>query len=260
MMKKEGDLDRMVLFVYSDHGSRFEKLRNTYIGRIESRMPMLLILIPEWMQKKYPELKRSIELNTQRLVTVYDLYQTTVDILHKNFKKPTVQVYKHKVRGISLFRAVPEDRSCADAAIPESFCACYKSSAINVTNNTFISRIAEKIVEVINKKLSNHPQCQKLSLSTVFSAAEVSLGLKHVGTSHNTLSFYRFAKPEGNRQGYIIDLETIPGNARFEASCEYSSNAGLKITGNIDRTNMYGNQSACVDDKILKTFCFCKLT
>lgn len=137
----EGLFNRTVLFVLGDHGNRMDFIRRTKVGTIEDRMPMVTVILPEWINKKYPSWKKSLQDNRMRLTSTYDIYATfrhvlstmnnktkstdieprfLNNILDKNvrdhFKAPSV--------GISLFESVPLNRDCDDAGVAQWFCVC----------------------------------------------------------------------------------------------------------------------------------------
>ena len=256
-MKDHGFLDKTVVIFFSDHGSRFEDIRNTFVGRMESRMPMLHILLPEHIKKRYPSVDIKLTKNTKRLLSHFDVYQTLVDILNKNYGNPSTQYYNGEKRGISLFHEVPDSRSCVDANIPADFCACYNSKPVNITENPAVLTVAKGIVNYVNNLVSNESKCKPLKLNRILSAAEMTQGLKFLDTHHNGYSLYRFFGPEKSRKSFTVIVETVPGFATFDASCEVSQNGELYSVNNVDRTNAYGNQSSCISVPRLKQYCFC---
>ena len=124
-MKESKHLENSVLIYFSDHGLRTSPYRNTPIGRIEDKMPMVTIVIPDHIKKKYPHLHENMVANQNRLTTPYDIYETLSDILHEKFNKEETTESNTLPRGISLFSPIPEDRSCYDAGISEIYCPCF---------------------------------------------------------------------------------------------------------------------------------------
>jgi hypothetical protein len=59
-----------------DHGPRNDEIRNTPIGRVEERMPLLSIIIPEHIKRKYPHLEENLQTNENQLTSPYDLHET----------------------------------------------------------------------------------------------------------------------------------------------------------------------------------------
>lgn len=49
-------LNETILFVLSDHGHRFDAIRESVIGRLEERLPFFSITIPPAIRHRYPEI------------------------------------------------------------------------------------------------------------------------------------------------------------------------------------------------------------
>lgn len=261
-LKDDGHLENTVLIVFSDHGSRIEQLRNTAVGRLEDRMPMLHIVLPEWLKTKYPNMHKAMQENTNRLTTAFDIHQTISDILTQSIDQPSKSFIKNKARGISLFQPVPSDRSCADAWVPESYCPCYTSVVVDVTNNPVIDSIAAAMVQDINKLFSHLPECVELTLHKVRDARQIQQAMEYMHSEQTGLtgiSVFQFFQPEKDHKNrYELSIETVPGHGIFEASYIVFGRKSISLLGEIVRTNRYGNQSDCVTDKRLKPFCYCR--
>lgn len=243
--------DSFFIFM-SDHGHRFDSIRSTLIGRIEERMPLLLMTIPKNFKNKYVLATKNLQQNTKRLTSPYDMHQTLKDIISFSFMGEDKPNYTNK--GISLFKPIPEERTCADAGISENYCTCYKSKSVNITTN-IIRRMGMFIVSEINKLLSPKSRCHKLNLNSIKSAHKkipptnlieysIFFGSKHVTT-------------EIDSGVYTVVIETRPGKGLFEATVDYEKNFALRILGSISRINRYGDQSFCIKDRFLRLYCFC---
>ena len=256
-MHEKGHLNHTVLIFFSDHGARIDEIRNTFVGRIEERMPFVSVYIPEYMKKKFPNLDKNMQINAKRLTTNFDLYQTLVDILQGNFESPTRFNVDGKLRGISLFGPVPESRSCSDAWIPENFCACYSSIPVNVSINPIVQEAANEMVSSINLRLHSQPTCAHLSLHKIQEAHKISHGLEHTSTENKGISLFQFFKPEKEEnQRYFVVIETVPGHAIFDALYDHSSRGG-KLVGKVVRANKYRHQGDCISDRYLRPLCYC---
>lgn len=257
-IKTEGHLRNTVLIFFSDHGARIDEIRNTFVGRIEDRMPVAIIYIPEHIRDKYPNISFSMKLNTDRLTTFFDIYQTMVDILQRNFDSPSVLHVDGKLRGISLFRPLPESRSCADAWVPEHYCACYSSVPINATTDPNLHKTVEAVILELNQRLHSRPQCAHLELYRIQEAYVIANGLEHTGTENTGISLLQYLKPENEKNTrYFVVIETVPGHAIFEATYELIGKSGGKLIGDIVRVNKYGHQADCISEKRLRPLCYC---
>ncbi|CAG2189727.1 CLK4-associating serine/arginine rich protein [Mytilus edulis] len=81
----EGLFKNTIFILFGDHGPRTDEIRNTAIGRIEERMPLLSIIIPEQIKNKYPHIHTNLQDNENKLTSPFDLHETFVDILNENF-------------------------------------------------------------------------------------------------------------------------------------------------------------------------------
>ena len=102
------------------------------IGRLEARMPFLAIYLPPALREKYPHLIPNMEMNSDRLTTMFDLHATLLDILGGKFGP---EAERYDSRSYSLFRPVLPGRQCPEAHIPEEFCPCYQEMTLDPTGD-----------------------------------------------------------------------------------------------------------------------------
>jgi len=79
-LRDGGLLNRTVLVLYSDHGMRFGDLRRTYVGKLEERLPFVVVRLPLRLRKAHRQLSAALTLNAQRLTTPFDIYETLEDL------------------------------------------------------------------------------------------------------------------------------------------------------------------------------------
>lgn len=139
----EGLFNRTVIFVLGDHGNRLDFIRRTKVGTIEDRMPMVTVILPEWVSSKYPSWKESLRSNRMRLTSTYDIYATfrhilstmnnqnkstdiepqlLNDILDKNIKNH----FSASSPGLSFFEPISLVRDCNDAGVAQWLCVCHE--------------------------------------------------------------------------------------------------------------------------------------
>ncbi|XP_013399303.1 uncharacterized protein LOC106165596 [Lingula anatina] len=267
-LEKDGHLDSTVLILMSDHGVRYGKLRETFQGKLEERLPFFSFRFPEKFQKLYPEAYRNFVTNAQRLTTPFDIHATFIDIL--NYKHSETETGGKLKRGISLFKEIPLNRTCADAGVEPHWCACQEWEKLT-TSDPDVIEAAREVVTTINTMTSEErDKCSGLSLGRVISAIKMSPDKAKV------LTFEKSADQDGRMPQFSIEerifaedcvfyqvtIETQPGLGRFEATvyqstkektfnCAYSS---------ISRINMYGEQPHCIMDDFphLRPYCYCK--
>lgn len=139
----EGLFNRTVIFVLGDHGNRMDFIRRTKVGTIEDRMPMVTVILPEWISAKYPSWKESLRENRMRLTSTFDIYATFRHVLStlNNQRKSTdieqqmlnniqdENVKRHfsaASTGLSLFEPVPLVRDCKEAGVAQWLCVCHE--------------------------------------------------------------------------------------------------------------------------------------
>ncbi|ORX57272.1 DUF229-domain-containing protein [Piromyces finnis] len=75
-------LNRTAIVIMSDHGLHMGfSFAFSEQGATEHKLPMFTTLIPERFLNKYPEIKKNLEENEQKLITAYDIYATFRDLL-----------------------------------------------------------------------------------------------------------------------------------------------------------------------------------
>ena len=116
-MLDEQLMDNTIVMLFSDHGFRYGKLRETHTGEMESRLPFMYIRLPENIDQRYV---RNLRQNQKRLTTAFDIHATLTHLIDG---KPD-PLLPH---GQSLFDDVLSDeRDCNSSSIPDAFCSCYE--------------------------------------------------------------------------------------------------------------------------------------
>lgn len=254
-------LNNTLVLFYSDHGMRFGKMRETYIGKLEERLPFLFMVVPQWFRKKYPTISKNLRINERRLITPFDVYETLRHVLFFQKEKKHMSELANS-RGVSLFEEVPENRTCSEVGILPHWCTCSKHQHIQ-TNVIKIRDLADYIVRKLNKILKEYSECSQLSLQTVLNATKIL-------PYDEILRFKKSKNDVINRKvtygdkvnsfvHYQLIIQTIPGQGRFEATIKHDEYHDVaKIASDISRVNLYGDQSNCITDHSIKKFCFCK--
>ncbi|ESO93710.1 hypothetical protein LOTGIDRAFT_93092, partial [Lottia gigantea] len=236
--ERQGIFNSSVVFLFSDHGLRFGSFRETYIGKLEERLPMVYVIFPKWFSKKYPEIHSNLVKNMNRLTTPFDIYETLKDILY--FRGRPTGFVDVKQRGISLFEEIPKSRTCDHAGILPHWCVCMNQMELPVTDK--FSRLSVKyLVSYINKKLSRYrDRCATLVLGHIKSV--------HVVKNNDQFVISLFQ----------LSVVLLPGAGVFEATVRYDENTRqFGMAGEISRINKYGHLGDCVDMPRIRKFCFC---
>uniref|UniRef100_A0A0B6ZQB1 Sulfatase N-terminal domain-containing protein n=1 Tax=Arion vulgaris TaxID=1028688 RepID=A0A0B6ZQB1_9EUPU len=257
--KEEGHLNNTVLILYSDHGYRFGKMRASYIGKVEERLPFMYLIFPPSFHQKYPSLVSNLRTNAQRLTTPFDVYETLKDILYFDGEDRKADINK---RGISLLREIPTERTCEHAGILPHWCLCLEQKKLEPTSQ-LANQIAQAVVSQINRQMSSvSHMCSKLKVSTILDIVEMQPNdkvLRFQNSFHDVINRMEvYGEKSVAPIVYQVTLSTFPGHGQFEATIIYDSVLDIyKPGGDISRVNAYGDQSKCVNNSKLKKFCFC---
>jgi hypothetical protein len=57
-----GTFKNTLLIFGSDHGARFGAFRGTSLGRMEERLPLQLLVFPEWFKNEYKEIYEMLQV------------------------------------------------------------------------------------------------------------------------------------------------------------------------------------------------------
>lgn len=279
---RENLFNRSVVFVLGDHGNRIDPIRLTDVGRVEDRMPMVTVIMPDWAEQVYPQWKEALQENSRRLLSSYDIHATCLDILStlKHYSPDKTQtnsveadsrnmlnteraiknglkgsLLKHFTErrlGTSFFELVPVTRDCDSAGIPEWFCVCQ-------TNEERISPEDPRSINAA-KAVVSHFNNNLLQGLTEFCAVQ-----KLVTVDSATLILHKDKTDEYRIQ---VMFRTQPGDGVFEAHVNVyensNNNVDYKIVGEMLRINRYGDMASCLprtllaNSTILRGICYCK--
>ena len=128
--------------------------RETYHGRIETSTPYVFFVFPPWFKRKYPELMSTLEINRNRLSSHFDVHETLRDLMY--LKEGARKAGTVKERGISLFREIPKERTCAEAGIPGEFCVCGRFYETKLTHGMYFL-LASTLLDEVNSFVGFSP-------------------------------------------------------------------------------------------------------
>lgn len=239
-LKNNGVLNNTFVIFLSDHGMRFGKIRETYVGWLEERLPFIYMWVPEWYRNLQPQKYKNFLDNRDKLTSPFDLHLTLQDILKNGeYQNGTPSC----PNCVSMFENIPWNRSCFDAGVTEHWCTCSEYRTLSTEGNSVKSMVKFTLNEINNllvngkEHINNNTRCAKLSVKRVLSVR---------------------SKVYEHKQGYdeyVILFETLPGQALFEATVSHSGQ--FKLLGTVSRINAFGAQSKCMNDAFLKKYCFC---
>ncbi|XP_026317900.1 uncharacterized protein LOC113228750 [Hyposmocoma kahamanoa] len=148
--RSDGHLRNTLLLVMGDHGVRYEKVRATVQGKLEHRLPLMAIVLPEKLLAKRPEIESALQSNEDVLTTPYDIYATILDAIDmREHWNPYKIKGAHLTRGLTLFEPIPRTRLCSEAGIETHWCACIRWEPVPPTDSKY-HRVAASLVNHIN--------------------------------------------------------------------------------------------------------------
>ena len=266
-MEESGYLDKTILIIASDHGPRFTEFRSSQQGKYEERLPFMVIRPPPMIYEHYPHIIENLRVNSQRLTTPLDLYETIKDATTMSNLDHIGSEEILSSRSISLFSRISRNRTCADADIWPHFCACLDWAKLDITD-TRVGEIVGKLVDFMNNLLNQKLDiCHSLSLDTIEKASlykPPGIVLKSsdaVDYNDNITDFVD--NLVATEIWYQVRITTSPNFAKYEATIKYKLQTNVVVIDNedIDRINMYGNQPHCVSETLpqLAPYCYCKV-
>jgi len=226
---------------------------------MEERNPLFALFTPNWFLDKYPHIKTSLNQNQDRLATNFDAHATMMDISSGNFLEPRFPRQTIR-RGMSMFLGLPENRTCHQAGIPDSYCLCGRHETLQ-PDQQWITRAAQSIIDRLNELLAptgtfyrvikchiDHLYlglCQKISLKSVQQASLIHRNQK--------------------TQRLRLQIVALPHDAIFDALLRpsrsaYSFQNRWEVAGEIQRLNVYWMYVSCMkntkNDSLVK-YCSC---
>ncbi|RWS19438.1 uncharacterized protein B4U80_08316, partial [Leptotrombidium deliense] len=78
--EKRNQLKDSIFILMGDHGNRYGSFLETPIGRIEERMPLFAMHLPDSFLVDKPHFRKYFDINSNRLTTWLDVHQVLLDI------------------------------------------------------------------------------------------------------------------------------------------------------------------------------------
>lgn len=246
-MKDEKILQRTIVFLFADHGMRFGPLLKLKSGFLEERLPMMFISLPQWYRNEHPEFVKALQVNKNRLTSPFDIYATLKDILEMTNPVKEFPYLNDTTQGISIFREIPENRTCLNAGIGDHWCTCLLYEIVSI-NDKEVKSVAHLLIDEMNKYLVGkkiETKCAVLELNNIYQALRKT-GI-NVNKSNNELTY---------RLWYFVR----PRFKDFQATVLFNKTAN-KIEINVEdisRLDSYEQTAACIDMKEAKKYCICR--
>ncbi|KHN72523.1 hypothetical protein Tcan_14731 [Toxocara canis] len=262
-IENSSSFNNTIVIVFSDHGHRYDAIRETIIGRLEARLPFASILLPKEFVMKYPHTLIALRENSEKMTTQFDFYTTLTNIALGHFTNADSS--NEIRRAYNLLDATPMMRQCFEANIPEDYCPCFHEMQLNVKES---EEAANELLNFINARLEQSNEntqaaphikdgfvCSKLVLQTIEYA---SIRIPPVKLVRDPQVAGKVASKGVEISYRVVIRVKPPSKALFEGVVVKDlMNNVWKVSGEIERNNKYGNTSHCVFDPLLKKLCHC---
>lgn len=154
--RTKGMFNDTLLIFAGDHGPRYGSASlHSAFGRLEERMNLVSIRVPESLDSKYPHLRKFLTANENRLTSWPDIHSLVKDITEGSYE-PVTRVTK-KIGPISPWRElVHPNRTCDDAYIFPAYCVCNGSMNTDFRNPDFYDMYwsYKTVEEYVNKLIT----------------------------------------------------------------------------------------------------------
>ncbi|CAF0998420.1 unnamed protein product [Didymodactylos carnosus] len=262
-LRDTGELEKTIVSLMTDHGSRASDIRSTPQGKLEERLPFMSFILPSQFRQKYPHAYKALKANVDRFTTPFDIYATLKSLLNMKNLGNQGQI---KQRSISLFDYVPVERTCDDINLEPHWCSCLEWKPVDITDE-LVQTAVKHIVEYINEiLLEANSLCQRLYLDGVENVVmhKPNTALVTFSGSRDKdgrVPHYDIRNAVNSIMFYQITFKTKPNQAVYEATTQYLIKSKKFTTDyeHISRINRYESQAHCVEQTLshLRKFCYC---
>lgn len=248
----ENLFENTAIFLFSDHGARFNDKRSSDTRYLEERLPFFAVYLPEEYRQSNPKKYENLQKNSKLLTSPFDIYATVRDLTCLD---ESISITNKRHRSLSLLEEISLERNCEDIGISEHYCTCEQNwMDVEVTDEK-IRNAAQFTVQSVNQITAlMRTLCLELFLKEIISAEFLN---------------------KTNELVYKIQIVTKPNNGVYEAllfdsnkpEFEFSSDKfSIKSRNEISRIDAYGSQPYCVSNFAnnpahvldLRKFCYCK--
>jgi len=251
-LKDSPGFENTLFYFFSDHGSRYGPLRQILQGKLEERLPAMIIKVPDYFPAEFPDIINNLRNNQDSLTTPYDLFATFQHTL--NFPDaPQFPPYQQ-----SLFSPIPLSRTCADARVDSHWCSCRQRESVEISDE--IVRGTQLLVAELNSRLHEHGEgrCAEIFLSKVISAEKYAYDNKMITFNESSNKDGRVPKFGNNIRvtvEYQVQFELQPGGGILEGDFKLVGN-NLEVGMHFSRVNEYGTLK-CSPNPMVREFCVC---
>ncbi|CAD5232500.1 unnamed protein product [Bursaphelenchus xylophilus] len=272
-LKESGVLNNAFLLINGDHGQRIHRIRGTYYGRVEERMPLAALSIPQRFKQEHPELYLNLKKNKNRFTSTFDLHETLKDVANNfiaydgesgKLQNDGNGVYRI---GTSLFQEISKDRSCREAKIPDNFCVCQVK--LNKTEDIDWMEITKNAGFLMKSHIRNFitNSClssQNITIDLPTTTSNVCSIRPIIRSGPRTMDIWEYRKKHTigveNLTVDILDVEfvstiTTNGKEKLESGCFENGTIKLLFRFQYNRNNTNNLMNMNVEPMIISGNC-----
>ncbi|VVD00668.1 unnamed protein product [Leptidea sinapis] len=256
-----------MLLVFGDHGPRYAKVRATLQGKLEERLPLMAIRLPDALRRRHPHAQAILEANVDVLTTAHDIHATILDAMDlRKYWNPYRINGADLTRGLTLLEEIPKNRSCSEAGIEPHWCSCLSWENVS-PQEVIYTKTANALVDYINSLTEYmRSQCAIRTLTSIewVMRQRVNNGVLTFVEAKDADGYEgRFGdKLRPARENYQVKVTVGPGSGVYEASMTYvvKEDKFYLNSRDISRTNAYNEEPSCISENHphLNMYCYCK--
>ncbi|XP_008545568.1 uncharacterized protein LOC103569827 [Microplitis demolitor] len=244
-----GVFDNTLVVFLSDHGTRWDEIKNTFIGWYEERLPFVYLRVPDALKNQNIDdssldIIQTLKVNKRRLTSPYDLYETLRDILERGGGKASPSSGCSLCQ--SLLKPVINERGCEDVGVSSHWCTCTESNPQSPTSE-IAQQGAQKFLSHIESVVKNYKNekgerlCAELNIEKIHRFDEIIM------ENNNTTT-----------KKYFYQIEVAPGNGMYEITMNFDVNKNFEVSPyEISRTNSYEVSASCLQHLSHRKYCYC---
>ncbi|XP_022900901.2 uncharacterized protein [Onthophagus taurus] len=123
------NLNKTIVFFFSDHGYDKDSITEQKYGAYESKSPFHFVYLPQIFEMSHKDLAHQFDKNRFTLVSPYDIFCTLEDILSLSGTNHFARKSKSCKHCRSLFKEISMKRNCKSIGVEEEWCICVVDEA-----------------------------------------------------------------------------------------------------------------------------------
>ncbi|KAL8597492.1 hypothetical protein ACOMHN_047719 [Nucella lapillus] len=268
-LKKKKLLEDTVVMVFSDRGMYGYLMQETVLAKMEERLPMMAVSIPQHFQTRHPQAYVNLIQNAHRLTTPFDIHETLLDILDPSrlsYRPPE----ENNTEVMSLFEDILVDRKCQECRIPLHWCTCM-THIVMKPQVPIVQTVTSKMLQNIASRTDGvRDRCWELDLRSINTFYLVMPTWRVLTLTHPHGKWRKWQEFDNDfdlRVAYfLVTLKVGPCDVLYQATmvADFRNHTHYRYEVLREEVKSFGVRRyhyGCVSDRdppSLKTFCCCR--